>query len=151
MVCQFSCSVVLDSLPPHGLQRTRFPCPSPTLRDCSNSYPLSRWSHPIISSCVIPFCSCLQSFPASGSFQTSQLFTSDGQSIGVSASASVLPKNTQDWSPVEWTGWISLQSKGLSRVFSTAQFKSINSLVLSFLYSLTLTSIHDYWKNHSLD
>ena len=115
-----------------------------------NSCPLNRWCHPTISSSVIPFFR-LQSFPASGSFQMSQFFASGGQSIGVSASASVLPLNTQDWSPLEWTGWISLQSKGLSRVFSTAQFKSINSSVLSFLHSLTFTSIHDHWKNHSLD
>ena len=104
-----------------------------------------------ISSSVVPFSSCLQSFSASGSFQMSHLFTLGGHSIGVSASTSVLPMNTQDWSPLEWTGWISLQSKGLLRVFSNTQFKSINFLVLIFLYSPTLTSIHDYWKNHSLD
>ena len=107
-----------DSLPPHGLQHTRPPCPSPTPGVYSNSCPLSRWCHPTISSSVILFFSCLQSFPASGSFPVSQLFTSDGHSIGVSASASVLPVNIQDWSPLGWTGWISLQSKGLSRVFS---------------------------------
>ena len=99
---------------------------------------------------VVPVSSCPQSFPASGSFPMSQLFASDGQSTGVSASTSILPMNTQDWSPLGWTGWISLQSKGLSRVFSKSQFKSINS-ALSFLYSPTLTSIHDHWKNHSLD
>ena len=104
-----------------------------------------------ISSSVVPFSSCPQSLPASGSFPMSQLFTWGDQSIGVSASASVLPMNTQDWSPLVWTGWISLQSKGLSRVFSNTQFKSINSSVLSFLHSPSLTSIHDYWKNHSLD
>ena len=98
-----------------------------------------------ISSSVIPFSSCLQSFPASGSFQMSQLFASGGQSIGVSALASVLPMNIQDWFPLGWTGWISLQSKELSRVFSNTTFKSINSSVLSSLYSPTLTSIHDYW------
>jgi len=104
-------------------------------------------SHP-----VIPFSSCLQSFPASGSFQMSQFFASDGQSTGVSASTSVLPKNIQDWFPLGWTSWISLQSKGLSRVLlPTPQIKSINSLPLSFLYSPTLTSIPDYWKNHSFD
>ena len=97
------------------------------------------------------FSFCLQSFPASGSFLRSQFFASGGQSIGVSASASVLPMDTQDRSPLGWTGWISWQSKGLSGVFSTPQFKSINSLVLSFLYGPTLTSIHDYWKNHSHD
>ena len=109
------------------------------------------WVGDAISSSVVPFSSCPQSLPASGSFPMSQLFTWGDQSIGVSASASVLPMNTQDWSPLVWTGWISLQSKGLSRVFSNTQFKSINSSVLSFLHSPTLTSIHDYWKNHSLD
>ena len=106
------------SLQPHGLQHTRPPCPSPTPRVYSNPCPLSRWCHPTISSSVIPFSSCLQSFPTSGSLQMSQLFTSGGQSIGVSASTSVLPMNTQDWSLLGWTGWVSLQSKGLSRVFS---------------------------------
>ena len=106
------------TLQPHGLQHTRPPYPSPSARACSNSCPLSRWCHPTISSSVIPFSSCLQSFPASGSFPVSQFFASGGQSIGVSASTSVLPMNIQDWSPLEWTGWISLQSKGLSRVFS---------------------------------
>ena len=114
----FSCSVVSDSLRPHETQHTRTPCPSPTPGVHSKSCSLSRWCHPTISSSVIPFSSCLQSFPASGSFPMSQLFTLGGQSIGVSASTSVLPMNTQDWSPSEWTGWISLQSKGLSRVFS---------------------------------
>ena len=115
---QFSCSVVSDSLRPHGLQHARPPCPSPTPRVYSNSCPLSLWCHPTISSSVIPFFSRLQSFPASGYFQMSQLFASGGRSIGVSASTSVLPMNTQDWFPLGWTGWISLQSKGLSRVFS---------------------------------
>ena len=115
---QFSYSVMSDSLRPHGLQHTRLPCPSPTPRACSNSCPWSQWCHPTISSSVIPFSCCLQSFPASGSFQMSQVFASGGQSIEVSASASVLPVNIQDWSPSEWTGWISVQSKGLSRVFS---------------------------------
>ena len=108
---------------------------------------LSWWYHPTISSSVVPFSSCLQSFPASGSFQMSQFLVSGGQSIGVSASPSVLPMNIQDWFPLELTGLISLQSKGLSRVFSNTQFKSINSLVLSFLYGPTLIPIHDYWKN----
>jgi len=102
----------------HGLQHIRPPCPSPTHRVYSNSRPLSRWCHPTISSSVIPFSSCPQSLPASGSFQMSHLFASGGQSIGVSASTSVLPMNIQDWSPLGWIGWISLQSKGLSRVFS---------------------------------
>ena len=103
---------------PHGLQHTRPPCPSPTPRAYPNSCPLSRWCHPTISSSVIPFFSCLQSLPTSGSFPMSQLFASGGQSIGVSALISVLPMNTQDWSPLGWTGWIAMQSKGLSRVFS---------------------------------
>ena len=107
-----------DSLWPHGLQHNRPPCRSPTPRPCSNSCPTCQWCHPTISFTVIPFSSCLQSFPASGSFPMSQFFTSGGQSIGVSASASVLPMNTQDWFPLGWTGWISLLSKGLLRVFS---------------------------------
>ena len=115
---QFSHSVVSEFLQPHELQHARPPCPLPALRAYPNSRPLSQWCHPTISSSVIPFSSCLQTFPASGSFQMSQLFASDGQSIGVSASTSVLPMNTQDWSPLGCTGWISLQSKGLSRVFS---------------------------------
>ena len=115
---QFSHSVVSDSLWPHEPQHARPPCPSPTPRVHPNPCPLSRWCHPTISSSVIPFSSCLQSFPASGSFQMSQLFASGGQSTAVSASTSVLPMNIQDWSPLGWTGWISLQSKGLSRVFS---------------------------------
>ena len=118
MSVQFSRSVVSDSLRPHESQHTRPPCPSPTPRVYSNSCPSCRWCHPAISSSVVPFSSCPQSLPASGSFPMSQLFTSGGQSIVVSASASVLPGDTQDWSPLGWTGWISLQSKGLSRVFS---------------------------------
>ena len=115
---QFSRSVVSDSLPPHGLQHARPPCPSPTPRVYSNSCPLSRWCHPTISSSVISFSSCLQSFPASRSFPMSQFFTWGGQSTGVSALASVLPMNIQDWFPLGLTGLISLQSKGLSRVSS---------------------------------
>ena len=115
---QFSRSVVSDSLRPHEPQHARPPCPSPTPRVFPNPCPSSRWCHPAISSSVIPFSFCPQSLPASGSFPVSQLFACGGQSIGVSASASVLPMNTQDWSPLGWTGWISLQSKGLSRVFS---------------------------------
>ena len=114
---QFSYSVVSNSLRPHGLQHARFPCPSPTPGVYSNSCLLSQWCHPNISSSVVPFSSCLQSFPASGSFPMSQLFASGGQSIGVSALASFPPKKSQGWSPSEWTGWIS-QSKGLSRLFS---------------------------------
>ena len=116
-VSQLSRSVMSNSLVLHGLQHTRLPCPSPTLRTCSNSCPSSWYYHPTISSSVIPF-SCLQSFPESGSFTMSQFFASSGQSIGASASASVLPMNIQDWFSLGWTGWISLQSKGLSRVFS---------------------------------
>ena len=115
---QFSSSVVSDYLRTHELQHTRPPCPSPTPGVYSNSCPLSQWCHPTISSSVVPFSSCLQSFPASGSFQMNQLFASGGQSTRVSASTSVLPMNTQDWFPLGWTDWISLQSKGLSRVFS---------------------------------
>ena len=116
---QFSHSVESNFLQPHGLQYARHPCLSSTPGVDSNSCPLSRWCHPTISSSVvIPFSSCLQSFPASGSFQISHFFASGGQSIGVSASASVLPVNIQDWFPLGWTDWISLQSKGLSRVFS---------------------------------
>ena len=115
---QFSHSVVSDSLRPHVPQHTRPPCPWPTPGVHPNPCPSSQWCHPTISSSVVPFSSCPQSFPAPGSFPMSQLFTSGGQSIGVSASTSVLPKNTQDWSSLGWTGWISLQSKGLSRVFS---------------------------------
>ena len=115
---QFSHSVVSDSLPPHEPQHPRSPCLLPTPRVHPNSCPSSQWCHPAISSSVIPFSSCPQSLPASGSFPMSQLFASGGQSIGLSASPSVLPMNTQDWSPLGWTGWISLQTKGLSRVFS---------------------------------
>ena len=117
-VSQFSRSVVSDSLWPHESQHARPPCPSPTPGVYSNSCPSSRRCHPAISSSVIPFSSCPQSLPASGSFPMSQFFAWGRQSIGVSASASVLPMNTQDWSPLGWTGWISLQSRGLSRVFS---------------------------------
>ena len=115
---QFSHSVVSNSLRHHGLQHARLPCPLPSLGVYSNSCPLTWWCHPAISSSVVPFSSHPQSFPASGSFQMSQLFTSGGQSIGASASTSVLPMNTQEWSPLEWTGWITLRFKGLSRVFS---------------------------------
>ena len=115
---QFSCSVVSDSLWPHKSQHTRPPCPSPTPGVHPYPCPSSWWCHPVFSSSAVPFSSCPQSFPASRSFPMSQLFTWSGQSIGVSASASVLPMNTQDWSPLGWTGWISLQPEGLSRVFS---------------------------------
>ena len=115
---QFSCSVVSDSLRPHGLQHTMLPCPSSTWEACSNSCPSSQWCHPTLSSSVVPF-SCLLPFPASGSFPMSQFFASGGQSIGVSASTSALPMNIQDWFPLGLTGLTSLQSKGLSRVFSS--------------------------------
>ena len=132
-----------DSLWPHRLQHARLPCPSPTPGAYSNWCLVSQWCHPTISSSIVPFSSRLQSFPASGSFQMSRFFALGAQSIGVSASASVFPMNIQDWFRLGWTGWISLQSKGLSQESSsTPQFKSINSSVLSFLYSPTLTSIH---------
>ena len=128
---QFSHSVMSDSLWSHELQYTRLSCPSPTPGVYPNSCPLSWWCHPTISSSVVPFSSCLQSFPASGSFKMSQLFTSGGQSIGVSASASVFPMNIQEWFPFGWTGWISLQSKGLSRVFfnTTVQKHRLFSII----------------------
>ena len=135
----------------HELQHGRPPCPSPTFGVHSNSHPLSRWCHPAISSSVIPFSTCPQSLPSSESFPMSHLFAWGGQSTGVSALASFCPRKSQGWAPSEWTSWISLQSKGLSRVFSTPQFKSIYSLALNFLHSPTVTSIHDHRKNHSLD
>ena len=147
---KFSHSVMSDSLRPHGLQHTRPPCLSPTPGGYLNSCPLNQWCHPTISSSVIPIFKRLQSFPASGSFPMSQLFASGGQSIGVSAWTSVLPMNIQDWSPLGWTDWISLQSKGLSRVFSNTTGQKYQ-LFSAQLYSPTLTSMHDYWKNHSLD
>ena len=133
-------SVVSDSLQPHELQPARPHCPSPTPGVYSNTCPLSWWCHPTISSSVAPFSSCLQSFPASGSFPMSLLFASSGQSTGVSVSPSVLPMNIQGWFPLGLTGLITLQSKG------KYQFS-----VLSLLYGLTLTSVHNYWKNHSFD
>ena len=148
---QISRSVVSDSLRPYESQHARPPCPSLTPGDHSNSRPSSQWCHPAISSSVVPFSSCPQSLPASESFPMSQLFASGGQSIGVSALASFLPKKSQGLSPSEWTGWISLQSWDSQESSPTPQFKKINSSALSFLHSPTLTSIHDYWKNHSLD
>ena len=139
---QFSCSVMSDSLQPHEPQHTKPPCPSPTPGAHPNSCPLSQWCHPVISSSVIPFSSCLQSFPALGSFQMRQLFASGGQSTGVSASASVLPMNTQVWSPSGWTGWISLQSKGLSRVFSITTVQKHNFLRYSAFFIVQLS--HPY-------
>ena len=147
---QFSRSVMSDSLGPHGLQHSRLPCQSPTSGACSNSCPWSLWCHSTISSSVIPF-SCLQSFPESGSFQMSQFFASGGQSIGVSASGSVLPMNIQDWFPLGLTSLVSCSPRDSQEYSPTLQFKSINSLALSFLCGPTLTSIHDYWKNNSFD
>ena len=149
---QFSRSVMSDSLQPHGLPHARPPCPSPTPRVYSNSCPLSQWCHPTILSSVDSFSSCLQSFLASGSFPMSQFFISGGQRIGVSASTSLSPMNTQDWSPLGWTGWIPFSPRDSQESSPTPQFKSINSSALSFLHSPTLTSIHDYWeKSHSFD
>ena len=139
---QFSHSVVSDSLWPHGLQHSRLPCPSPTPGVYSNSCPLSRWCHPAISSSVVPFFSCLQSFPASGAFQMSELFISGGQSTVVSASTSVLPMNIQDWSPLGWTGWIALQSKGLSRVFSNTTVQKHQFFGTSVFFMVQLS--HPY-------
>ena len=130
MTFQFSCLFMSNSLWPHELQHARLPCPSPTPGACSNSCPSSQWCHPNISSSVMPFSSCLQSFPASGSFPMSQFFTSGGQSIGVSASVSVLPTNIQDWFPLGWTGWISLQSKRLSRVISNITWWPLLAIIL---------------------
>ena len=139
----FSCSVLSNSLLPYWLQHARHPCPSPSPGACSNSCPLSRWWHPTISSSVIPFFSFLQSFPASGSFPKSLLFTSDGQSIGASASASVFSMNIQGWFPVGLTGFI-LLSKGLSRVFS-----SVTSLKRSVLWHSAVTSVHNSSKKQA--
>ena len=139
---QFSHSVVSDSLRPHGLQHTRLSCPSPTPRACLNSCPFSQWCHPTISSSVIPFSSHLQSFPESGSFPKSQLFASSGQSIGVSASASVLPMNIQGWFPLGWTGWISLQSTGLSK--SLFQHHSSKASILQCSAFFTVQFSHPY-------
>ena len=135
---QFSCSVGSDSLWPHGLQNSRPPCPLPTPGVYLNSRPLSRWCHPTNSSSVDPFSSCLQSFPASGSFQMNQFFSSGGQSVGVSAS--VLPMNIQDWFPLGWPDWISLQSKGLPRIFSntTVQKRQFFGAQLSYIHTWLL-------------
>ena len=151
-VLQFSLLLASNPLQPHRLQHPRPPClSSPTPRACSNSCPSSWWCHPTVSSSVVPFSSCLQSFPASGSFPTSQFFTSGGPSIGASASASVLPVNIQDWFPSGLTGLISCSPSDSKESAPTPQFKSISSLVLCFLYDPTLASIHDYWKNNSFD
>ena len=139
---QFSLSVVSDSLQLHGLQHARPPCPSPAPRACSNSCPSSQWCHPIISSSVIPFSSCLQSFPASRSFPVSHFFPSGGQSIGASASASVFPMNIQAWFPLGWAGLISLQSKGLSRVFFNTWLISYNGPISVLFHLLFILPSH---------
>ena len=143
-------SMVSYSLQSHQLHHARLPCSSVTPRACSNSCPLSQRCHPTISSSVITLSSCLQSFPASGSFLMSQVITSGGQSIGVSASASVLSMNIQDWFPLALTGFISLQSKVLTSLLQHT-VQGISSSVCRLLYGLTLTSIHDFWKNQSFD
>ena len=148
---QFSSVTQSNSLWPHELQHTRLPCPSPTPRACSNSCPSSRWCHLTISSSVDLFSSYHQSYPASGSFPRSQFFTSHGQSIRVSASASVIPMSIQDWFPLGLTGLISLHPRDSQESSPTPQFKSINCSSVSFCYGPTLTSIHDYWKSHSFD
>ena len=148
---QLSHSVFSDALWPHGLQHARLPCPSPCPGVCSNIYPLSWWCHPTISSTVVPFSFCFQSFPASRSFQMSQFFTLGGQSIGDSVWASVLLMNIQDWFPLVLLVWSPCSPRDSQESSPTPQFKSINYSALSFLYSPTLTSIHDYWKNHSFD
>ena len=142
---------MFDSLQPHGLQHTRLPCPSPTLRAYSDSCPLSLWRHPTISSSIIPFSSRLQSFPASGSFPMSQFFASGGLSIGASASASVLPMNNHDWFPLGWTSWISLQSKGLSRIFSNTTVQKHQFFQQEASVSLLFLSIRGQleWKPQS--
>ena len=147
----FSYSVVSNSLQSHELQHARLPRALLSPRVCSNSCPLSQWCHPTISSSIVPFFSCLKSFLALGSFPLIQLFASGSQIIGASGSASVLARNIQSWFPLRWTGLNSLQSKDSQESSPAPQFENINSLVLSFLYSPTLTSIHDYWKSHSFD
>ena len=149
-VVQFNRSVMSEWLQPNGLQHIRLPCLSLTTGACSNSYPLSQWCHPTISSSVVPF-SCLQSFLASRSFPMSQFFASGGQSMGVSASASILLMDMHGWFPSVLTGLVSLQSKRLSRVFSNTTVQKHQFSALSFLYSPALTAIPDYWKKQSFD
>ena len=148
---QFSHLVMSDSLRPHGLQHAWLPCPSPTPRACSDSGPLSWWCHPTILSSVIPSSSCLQSLPALGSFPMSQLFTSDGQSIAVSPSASVLPVNIQEWFPLGFDLKFDLTVQGTFK--SLLQYHSSKASILWCLafFMVQLTSIRDYWKNHSFD
>ena len=149
---QFSRLVMSNTSRPHESQHARPPCPSSTPGVHSNSRPSSRWCHPAVSASVVPFSSCPQSLPASEAFPMSQVFVWGGQSTGLSASASFLPKNTQDWFPLEWTGWISLQSKGLSRVFSNTTVQK-HQFFGTQLSSQSNSHIHtyDHWKNHSLD
>ena len=148
---QFSCSGISDSFRPRGLHHTRLPCPSPSPRACSHSCSFSQSCHPTILSSVVPFSSCLQSFPALGSFLISWLIALGSQSIGASASAALLPMNIQDWFHLRLTGLIPLQSKGLSRVFPSTTVQKHQFFSAQLLYGPTLTSIHDYWKNHSFD
>ena len=149
-ISQFSHSVVSDSLWPHESQHARPPCPSPSPGVHSDSCPSSQWCHPAVSSSVVPF-SCPHSLPALESFPMSQLFAWGSHSIGLAALASFLPKNTQDWSPLEWTGWISLQFKGLSRVFSNTTVQKHQFFGAQPSSQSNSQSIHDHWKNHSLD
>ena len=151
VIVLFSHSVMSDSLWPHGLQHASLPCRSPFPEARSNSRPLSQWCHPTISSSAVPFSSCLQSFPASGSFLMSQFFASGGQSTGASASASVLLINIQDWFPLGLMVWSPCSPRDSQESSPTSQLKSINSSAFSLLYGPALTSIHDYWKNHSFD
>ena len=150
-IVQFSHSAVSNSLWPHGLQHTRLSCPLSTPRTYSNSYPLCRWCHPITSTLVIPFSSSLQSFPASGTFPMNQFFESDGQIIGVSASAWVLPMDILDWFPLGLTGWIYLQSKSIWRVLPNTTVQKHQFFGTQHLYGPTLISTHDYWKSHSFN
>ena len=146
---QFSLSR-LQLFATHWPQHTRPPCPLPTPEACPNSCPLSQWCHPTISSSVVPFF-CLQSFPPSGSFLASQFFTSGSQTIGVWASASVLPMNSQSWFPLGWLVWSPYSPWDSEESSPIPQFKSISSSALSFFYDPNLTSIYDYWKNHNFD
>ena len=150
-ICTVQSLSHVHGLWPHELQHTKLPCPSPTPGVDHNSCALSRWCHPIISSSVVPFSRHLESFPASGSFSMSPFFASGGQSIRVSAIASVFPMNIQNWFPLGWTGWTPCSPRNPQESSPTPQFKSINPSVLNFLYGPTFTCIHDYWKNQSSD
>ena len=146
-----SCSVMSSSVQSHGLQHARLPCPSLPPGVCSNSCPLSRWYHPTIWASVTPFSFCPQPFPASGSFPMSQLFVSGGRRIGASASTSFLPMNIQDWFPVGWTVDLLAVHGTLQSLLTAPRSKSVNSSALILLYGPTLTSVNDWWKNHSFD